>query len=177
MIWANCADSDRNDIRKRLAVLGAPDTLRSINLAKRIRKAISGIEPDAYVYFIQNDIFCKVGYSERPRSRFIALRHSSPHDCYLLGFIPGGLKTEQTIHEVLSDRHHRNEWFHLDKTLQLAAMILCFGHQNQVIPGDTGHRHSPNSLFYRKRSWEEFPKTLTKPMVGGEEFESPTSSV
>lgn len=79
------------------------------------------LEPAAYVYFITDGEFVKIGFATDPYRRLRGIQTGNPHECKIMWSIP--FKTEQDAHEAEKDLHwiyatyrRAGEWFDiLDK--------------------------------------------------------------
>jgi hypothetical protein len=178
MIWTPCEAEDREAIRYHLGIDDRLTGHKGFNIAKRLKRLVDEhASQGGFAYFIQIDDYCKVGYSDDPRTRFHSINSHTPHECYLLGFVPGGKPLETALHSFLDDRHHKCEWYRLDQQLQLAIAILCYGHERVDLIQGYIPENSPISLFRLRPVWFRTPKKLAKSMVGGEGIEPPTFSV
>lgn len=66
---------------------------------------------NGFIYFIRCGEFVKIGFSKVPDVRFRALETASPHPITLAAKHPGTEKDEAALHLLLSEHHHRREWF------------------------------------------------------------------
>lgn len=68
----------------------------------------------AGVYFVQvaaEERPIKIGHARNILVRFRALQSAIPWSLSFLGYIPGDLETEATLHERFAAAHLRGEWF------------------------------------------------------------------
>ena len=83
-------------------------TLAAINAMMKLR----GVKrPKSRIYFIRCKGFVKIGRSDDPEARLLAMRTGNPLDLELLRTVPGGASEERHFHKKFRDQHHRFEWF------------------------------------------------------------------
>lgn len=112
----------------------------------------SGWEPQAWVYFIWavigHQVYCKIGYSTNPVSRYAQLITGIPERPYRVHLLscltPTQAKLfERLFHEHLQDYRSRGEWFthanakHLYKVLHskmsdIFMLFRTFGYQTEL---------------------------------------------
>jgi len=68
------------------------------------------------IYFIQSDIYVKIGRSTDINFRKSVLQSGNPHSLILLGYIEINnederREKEQELHERFKEYNHKNEWF------------------------------------------------------------------
>ena len=93
-------------------------------LKKSIKTKMNDLEGDGAplyrkgggVYFISTKAngveYIKVGWSVDPPSRLKVLQTGCPIEMRLIAVLPSGDTEEECrMHEILSDYHHRGEWF------------------------------------------------------------------
>lgn len=69
-----------------------------------------------FVYLMNNPdsgLF-KIGFSKKPHARLVSLRSFAPK-IRLLGYLPGTMQTEGSMHHKFRAKHVRNEWFALSQ--------------------------------------------------------------
>lgn len=70
------------------------------------------------IYFLRNDCFVKIGYSQRPDRRVRSLQTSSPHRLELIRTEDGDTERERQLHERFRSLRVSGEWFRLDGDLR-----------------------------------------------------------
>lgn len=79
------------------------------------------MKPVSYVYFIKPvgmDGPIKIGCSNTPETRLIALAAWSPFPLEIIGRTRGTQKDEAFLHSCFSDLHTHHEWFHFSPALR-----------------------------------------------------------
>lgn len=67
---------------------------------------------DGYIYFVQMETGpIKIGRAKNPHTRLTQLQVGSPYKLNLLFFFPGGAKSENATHTILSNERIRGEWY------------------------------------------------------------------
>lgn len=70
----------------------------------------------------------KIGCSDVPADRLIALGAWSPFPLELIGFVPGKMVDESFMHQCFADIHSHREWFHFTPALGAAIQkVLAAG--------------------------------------------------
>lgn len=82
------------------------------------REAEYGPQADGFVYFIKCGEFVKIGRSDDPKGRLLALRIGNPFDLTLLHTVPGDAFTEEQFHGMFATYRHRLEWFRFEGELR-----------------------------------------------------------
>lgn len=67
-----------------------------------------------FIYAIRCGEFVKIGYATNPWKRRLQIRLCNPYPCDMLGFSPGALVDEKSLHSKFAAYHHRGEWFRLE---------------------------------------------------------------
>lgn len=73
------------------------------------------------IYFIQDEVFIKIGFTTDINSRFSSIKGHNPRDLVLLGTVEGGMAEEAILHRRFKKFRHRYEWF--NATDELLAWI------------------------------------------------------
>lgn len=63
------------------------------------------------IYFVECADRVKIGFSERPKLRFVKIAADCPFHCTLLGVMPGDVEVEAGLHRKFSSLRVRGEWF------------------------------------------------------------------
>ena len=104
---------------------------------------------EAWVYFIWitlgSRVYCKIGYSTNPASRFVQIATGFPERPYRIHLLPcltveQAKVIERILHDHLAQYRTRGEWFshpnvtHLDKVMvskveQIMALFRSFGYE------------------------------------------------
>lgn len=83
------------------------------------------------VYFVKPvglDGPIKIGCSDVPANRLLALGAWSPFPLELIGSVPGVMTDESFMHQCFADTHSHREWFHFTPALGAAiAKVLAAG--------------------------------------------------
>lgn len=64
-----------------------------------------------HVYFVRSGDFIKIGYSEKPGERLVALQTGSAVTLEVLLFIPGDISLERRLHGKFKSLRASGEWF------------------------------------------------------------------
>jgi T5orf172 domain. len=96
----------------------------------------SGREHEGYVYFILCDEYVKIGFTANVRRRVKDLAAIIPHDIHLIGVVFGPPQLESALHSLLTDYHHKGEWFRAVPDL-LAAISAVAMKRPRLEPVDT----------------------------------------
>lgn len=74
--------------------------------------------PDGYVYFIYSAGFIKIGYSDTPRLRHMALDKGSAFRVHMLQLLRGTRELERSFHARFAEDRQNGEWFRLSPVLR-----------------------------------------------------------
>jgi hypothetical protein len=69
------------------------------------------------IYFIEAQGMVKIGVSNNPRKRLLALATGCPVQCTLVGIVPGDRSEEASIHERFKSHRVHGEWFRFDRPI------------------------------------------------------------
>lgn len=74
--------------------------------------------PKAFVYFVSDSCYIKIGVAKDPDARLREIQTGNPNDCDILCLIPcttekSAYALEKALHRVYSHRHRRGEWYDL----------------------------------------------------------------
>ncbi len=96
------------------------DFLYDSELSKRNDEIDKKNKREKLVYFILNPVadLVKIGISEDPAVRLVALQANTPHRLSLLGVVPGGAEKEKELHKQFANLRVRGEWFSFDTELK-----------------------------------------------------------
>lgn len=96
------------------------DFLYDSELSKRNEEIDKRNKREKLVYFILNPVadLVKIGISEDPAVRLVALQANTPHKLSLLGIVPGGAEKEKELHKQFADFRVRGEWFSFSREIQ-----------------------------------------------------------
>lgn len=86
----------------------------------------------------------KIGFSEKPRQRFIDLCNNSPVPLYFLGVVDGGNEQERILHNMFFHLWHHGEWFR--DTIELRCYIAA----------------NARPYVMKKRQAPNYPPTMAK---------------
>lgn len=70
------------------------------------------------IYFIQCEGTVKIGYSNNPHMRMVALKTSNPLELTMLLITEGNNSDETALHERFKKDHYRGEWFVLSDDIK-----------------------------------------------------------
>lgn len=87
--------------------------------------------PVGYVYFMYSAGFIKVGYSETPQLRHLALSRGSAFRVHLLHVLPGSRELERDFHAKFADDRQNGEWFRFSA----AVRAFLLGHLSTTVGG------------------------------------------
>jgi len=115
------------------------------------------------VYFIKQNEFVKIGYTNRFKSRLIQLQTSSPVKLEVLGIVKGDIEDEKKYHNLFKEYSSNGEWFHYNQHIQKfidnldKELLWKFGYLNE--------KNSPIGLIKQTRieknlSMEELAEKL-----------------
>jgi hypothetical protein len=82
------------------------------------------------VYFIQCDDYVKIGFTYKEvKERLKAMQIGNPHKLKIVHQLLGNQQSEQRLHTLFKEYHHRGEWFKIEGNLEF------FIEKKLIIPG------------------------------------------
>jgi hypothetical protein len=83
------------------------------------------------VYFVKSGKHFKIGYSDDVPRRLSQLRTGCAESLDLLAVIPGPMRLEKQLHELLRDYRAQGEWFRYNgKARAFVRVIIAGAHPN-----------------------------------------------
>lgn len=116
-----------------------------------------------FVYFIKpkgRKGPIKIGCSNAPADRLMALGAWSPYPLELIGSVPGGYPEESYLHSCFADHHSHREWFRPNAQLLTAIQAVLAAGSVEVLRESFSPSGSIRSSRNRRRNWSPSKKLL-----------------
>jgi hypothetical protein len=82
-----------------------------------------------FIYFARCEGFVKIGVARDVANRMTVLATACPFEIEYLGCMPGDVREESILHDILRPHYHRNEWFREEGLVsELVAIMSESGH-------------------------------------------------
>ncbi len=76
------------------------------------------------VYFLYAVGMIKIGTARNPVRRMLEIQVGMPFKAQIVCLIPGGRLTEEYMHHIFREHHHRGEWFRLGDSLRATIKAI-----------------------------------------------------
>lgn len=134
-----------------MTVKKGSDLYESIAFPYFIENLLPGVvcdeNPKAYVYFITDGEFVKIGVSDNPTTRAAEIQTGSPREIIVICAIPCKTKSaafnlENKLHSVYDFAHVRGEWFNIYNLIDKVMFSRYYKWEVEHVDGDGPDEHN-----------------------------------